>query len=289
MGLDAKKDWRVGVATQAMRTARLPKRYEPEAGYLMTRLGGSGDGGYIIPVGMLANVEYLLSLGLGMDWEFERQFDGFAMLKAVHCYDHTVTRARVYRRSLKAALKTAVGSAPRKQLPRIKLALSYAKFFGQKHVRHYQLAISDQDTDKTRSLKSALQNIQACEGKAFLKCDIEGHEYAIIDQMCQAPRSLMGMVVEFHDIIAEPERFHAAIGQLLERFAIVHIHPNNWGALSPEGVADVLEISLIDREWANSLRSPPPATVGRVSISANPRELDAPNTTKIDDIAVTYR
>src|SRR5438093_7491500 len=99
-----------------MTTARLPKRYEPETGFWMTRLGSRNDGGYVIPAGMPAHVDYLLSFGLGLDCEFEREFDARGKLEAVHCYDHTVTATRVFRKGLGAALGAAVGSRPRKRL-----------------------------------------------------------------------------------------------------------------------------------------------------------------------------
>jgi hypothetical protein len=255
----------------------------------MTRLGSSNDGGYIIPANMPMHVNNLLSFGLGMDCEFERQFDARGNLDAVHCYDHTVTAARVFRKGIGAALSAAIGSRPRKRLLRMKHAVSYATFFGQRHVKHFTLAISDQDTEKTRSCKSALQNISKDGGSTFLKCDIEGSEYLIIDQICDAAPRLTGLVIEFHDIVAEPDKFDTSMERLADKFAIVHIHPNNGGALSPDRRVDVLEISFVNRELKEVVRQmPPPDDDHKWQLSQDPHKLDAPNSKAATDIEIEY-
>jgi hypothetical protein len=241
-----------------------------------------------VPVAAVARSDYLLSFGLSLDWEFERQFDVLAKLKALHCYDHTVARAAIARMGVLAALKGAVGSAPRKRLRDIRLALSYFRFFDGRRIRHFPLAIEARDSASGRSFETALGTLSQGAGGVFLKCDIEGGEYLIAEQVARHCDALTGMAIEFHDIASDPDRLYRALDALMVGFVIVHIHANNSVPLV-KGTADVLEVSFLNRSLAGcSPRELPRTSQGLFRLSMDGRELDAPNSAAAAEIELCY-
>jgi hypothetical protein len=254
----------------------------------MTRVGSAGDGGYVIPAAVLDHTDCLLSFGLGMNCDFERDFQARApRLAALDCYDHTVSRGDFYRMGWDATLRLARGSRLAKRLPAIRHALGYARLFDMSAVtgraRHVRLAIGAEDDAGTRSMTTALAEVTRGEKRhVFLKCDIEGAEYAIVGQIAAAASRLVGCAIEFHDIVADPARFFAALDRLGEAFTIVHVHPNNYGAVSYDGVPDVLEVSLVNTGMREVLRTAPPHD------GTAEGGLDMPNGADVSDIAIAY-
>jgi hypothetical protein len=271
-------------------SASIPRRFQPEPGYLLARLGRENDGGYVVPLRAIMQSDYLLSFGLSLDWTFEEQFTALAPRKGVHCYDHTITRGHVLRLGGIAAMKAAIGSAPRKRLRSVERALSYIRFFSHRRVRHFPLAIEARDSTQSRSFETALDILSSGAGDAFLKCDIEGGEYAIADQISRRQGSLTGLAIEFHDIASDAARFHAVLDQLMSDFIIVHIHANNSVPLGRNGLADVLEVSFLNRSRAEADRgvvSVEGAGNG-LRLSMDGRDLDAPNSTTAAEIELCY-
>lgn len=80
----------------------------------------------------------------------------------------------------------------------------------------------------------------------FLKCDIDGDEYGILDSLIKYSRYFVGIVMEFHDV-NKPENFN-----LLNNFIskmdqkLVHLHVNNYFYYkTAEGnIPDILELSF---------------------------------------------
>ena len=81
----------------------------------------------------------------------------------------------------------------------------------------------------------------------FLKIDIEGAEYRIIDSILKHAESIMGMAIEFHE--TDPYRiiFIDTIKKLQKEFAIVHIHGNNDGPLAIDFLPETLEITFVKK------------------------------------------
>ena len=78
----------------------------------------------------------------------------------------------------------------------------------------------------------------------FLKIDIEGGEYQIIDDILRFSDRITSLVIEFHEA-HDRKRFCNSIKQLQTCFHIVHIHGNNCAPRSPDGLPDVLEITFL--------------------------------------------
>ena len=64
----------------------------------------------------------------------------------------------------------------------------------------------------------------------FLKIDIEGSEYRILDQLIENQKKINGLVIEFHDCDLHFDR----INRFIQSFELdlVHIHVNNYSYIN---------------------------------------------------------
>jgi hypothetical protein len=102
--------------------------------------------------------------------------------------------------------------------------------------------------DNRISIKGILETL-ATE-KIFLKIDIEGWEYRVIDDLLHAPENVLGFVIEFHDVDLHRDRISRFI-ERLSSFRPVHLHANNIAGVDPSGDPIIIEAtfarsSLID-------------------------------------------
>ena len=77
----------------------------------------------------------------------------------------------------------------------------------------------------------------------FLKVDIEGSEYRILDTLVDNKNRISGLVIEFHDCDLHLE----AIKNFLKNFQIklIHIHANNYQPINKKsGLPLVLELTF---------------------------------------------
>jgi hypothetical protein len=95
-----------------------------------------------------------------------------------------------------------------------------------------------------------LKNFLEFKSKHFiLKCDIEGGEYGIIDDIILNYAYFDLMIIEFHGIASDEKKFEVSLLKILNFFHIVNININNNSVtLSKLEVdVDVLEITFINK------------------------------------------
>jgi len=249
---------------------RLPqseRRLQPIALADMVRIGRDHDGGYVLPKILVEEADSLLSLGVYNDWSFEGDFQRLKPALPIDCYDHTIGSKRFKREAWVetlrlAALRGSIGETR----ARWAIARSYESFF-RSSVRHFAKKITNRPaSERETDLTSALNLLGGT--KTLLKMDIEGSEYRMIDQLLVNANRIVGACIEFHDI--EPLRlvFDHAIDRLLEEYAIVHVHANNFGQVADDGLPDVLEITFVNRAMAKAAKPRPTIHIP---------ELDQPN------------
>jgi len=125
---------------------------------------------------------------------------------------------------------------------RVRVLQSYNAFF-RGSVKHFQERIYNRvDLPVDVTLEKVFERIDS--NKVFLKIDIEGCEYRIIEDIGRFAGRISGMVIEFHDIGPLRLVFNAAIARLQNFFEIVHLHANNYGGLAADGVPEVLEVTF---------------------------------------------
>lgn len=178
----------------------------------MIRLGNAGDGGYVVPAQIL-DAQCLISMGLGTNWSFDRDWHDLVPNGHVHAYDGTIDPA-----DFSLSLKTA-----------------YHEFF-QQQVIHYS------ENVHAGNINTVLDRTA---GSTFAKIDIEGGEYEIVSALGQR-QNIIGLVVEFHalDLDDKKQRLKQALSAL-DQFSIVHVHANNFGGIHKDSLPHTLEISFL--------------------------------------------
>ena len=197
--------------------------FKPKSSYELIRLGKDNDGGYLVCPNSISKSTKLISFGLGTDWSFENDVLNFRNIP-IDIYDHTIDNL-----FWKRYVWNAVGKFifRKMSLYNFFLALtkkkSYNNFFSNPNVFHYQRAISAGNLNNAILLDEILMNKNY--KNIFLKIDIEGTEYRVLDDLIKYQNIIDCLVIEFHSIDIHMEK----IVEFIKKFSlsIIHIHANN--------------------------------------------------------------
>jgi hypothetical protein len=174
-----------------MKTINLPKIFKPFYCDDLIRLGKNNDGGYIVNKSDIKKTQKLLSFGIKDDWSFEEDFYKINSC-SIDAYDGTINSDD---------------------------ELKLKSFFNESK-KYFSKNIGNKENE----IKFSSIILDSC----FLKCDIEGSEYDILDDIILNSYKITGMVIEFHDIekydnFNNLTNFISKINQKL-----IHVHINNW-------------------------------------------------------------
>ncbi len=202
----------------------------------LVRIGRAYDGGYTISEKDIIETGHLISLGMSDDWSFE---SGFKLINEVpiSIYDGSISKRFFLKQVIKHILQ--VVNKPIILLKSIKTYLSYISFF-QNEVKHIEKFVG-LDGDGFITMDNVFKETDS--NKIFLKTDIEGGEYRILDSIIENQDRLTGMVMEFHNCDLHLE----LIENFLSKFSLhlVNIHANNYGPIDDRtGLPVVLELSF---------------------------------------------
>ena len=213
----------------------------------LTRLGNEYDGGYIIPEISIVDSDGLISFGYGYDPSFEKDYIKRSE-KKVFIFDHTcgyLNLFLVFIRYLKRFLlfrkkfKDTVFHYNNLKNHHDFVSLKNINFFKKKIVKN-KLHNDEINLDDIISI-SNFKN-------AILKCDIEGSEYEIIQDIIKYEKLFNCIIIEFHNIDKNIEKFKYSINQLLEFYNIVHLHGNNHDPIIDKiNIPSTLEITLVKK------------------------------------------
>ncbi len=243
----------------------------------LSRLGSPHDGGYVVSVRALRRASTLVSLGLSVDWNFERAALALNPGLTIHAYDHTVGPRLFAKSALLSALVLPfrlITLNPRRvktTLRKIGRSLDYFRFF-RGAVRHFQQRVWFNSDDGSVDMATIIARTQApAEHSIFAKIDIEGSEYRIIPTIAEHARLFSGLAIEFHDTDVCAATFNAQIALLRRDFEIVHVHGNNYGGLSLDRRLPLTwELSFLHKDLLDEPVRPYSGPLPRVG-------LDAPN------------
>ena len=124
-----------------------------------------------------------------------------------------------------------------------------------------------------------LSDILADEDRnVFLKCDIEGSEYEILNELIIHSHKFSGIVIEFHDVYEYP------LFNLLSNFIskidlkLIHTHMNNHSYIEATNgyLPGCIELSFTSSK-----------NISLTSVSL-PHKLDMPNTAERDEFRITF-
>ena len=207
-----------------------PKILKPKYNYDLIRIGRDNDGGYLVEKKSLQNTECLISLGINDDWSFEEEF-----LKKkniiIKCFDDVLDEKFL----LKRIIIQFISFFEKRNFGLLKNSISnYFSFLRiKKKIQFNKKRISYNDLNKI--LNQETNNI-------FLKIDIEGHEYRILDDLLINQNKIIGLVIEFHDCDLHLEKITKFLS--LFNLTLVHIHGNNFAELDLNNNIQVLELTF---------------------------------------------
>lgn len=245
---------------------RLPKSFQPFFCSSLVRIGSKYDGGYLVCKEDCFSASGLLSFGLNNNWDLEKDFLRLKELP-IFVFDGSVSLKFWAKRTLLDLIKN-----PLSILPLVKF-LDYFLFFRGNRV-HIKKNVG------FSSLDGSVLNFGAClahfsgEEPVFVKCDIEGSEYRILDELCTHSSRLTGLIIELHDC----DLFLDRIESFIQNFplTLVHCHVNTFSTVRS---ADLLPC-VIELTFSNSTTGTVPAEL--------PHVLDMPNERGMDEFDVNF-
>ncbi len=251
-----------------MITAKLPGIFRHDEVGDLIRLGRDYDGGYVICGKDVQEADFLIGLGINDDWSFETDFAQKNDVPVL-AYDGSINGRQFLWRAIKELRR--VVDKPSLTKRAWKTYFSYTNFF-KGHRRHIEKFVGREKGEHQVSLKEIFDS--TASQKIFLKIDIEGSEYEILDEILNVQNRITGMAIEFHDCGQHLEE----IGSFLERLnlQIVHIHANNYSPLDASLLPAALEISF---------SADPGPSKGACRY---PRALDRPNKASGDEICLSF-
>lgn len=204
----------------------LPKQFKPNHLYELIRLGKNNDGGYLAGKNSVLNSSTLISFGINDDCSFEKEFKNLHNIDVL-CYDHAVGGRfwlKKFRRALRKSLKGEI-----KLLKDFFINIfNYKFFFNRSGSFFYKQRIVGKDDNSLLSgeinIKKIINN-NNLKKNLFLKIDIEGHEYEILDDIISFSSYINGLIIEFHDVDLNLNKIITFISSF--DLKLIHIHPNN--------------------------------------------------------------
>jgi hypothetical protein len=214
----------------------------------LARVGGLGDGGYVIPAQDRYGIEALFSVGISDDWSFERQIAKHSPRCTIYGYDRTsgsVVFAYYFLREILSNRRIDEKLMKLKKWMLLTFAFSF--FWNGSHKFYRKWIVSEKKNEKEVSITEALNKIPA-DKKIGIKIDIEGNEYEIgdqlVDQIRKRSSSVRFIIIEFHDVSENRDRFLSLTKKIQSIFSVAHVHANNFGGVGPDGFPEVIEITF---------------------------------------------
>jgi len=226
----------------------LPKEFKPTHEYELIRLGQDNDGGYLVDEKSINDSKCLITLGLGFDWTFEKDYHNLKR-NPVYCYDHSVNYSTIKKRCRKFFVSYLFRIFKPKYFTQknffkfllrdIFLYKSYIKFFNIHNVEHKEEMIGT--GEKCIKLKKILDQ-RKNDLPAFIKIDIEGSEYRIFDEILLNQDSFTGIGIELHDVDIHLDKIKNFIKKL--NMKLIHIHPQNPAHVAENNIPTQLELTF---------------------------------------------
>ncbi len=260
----------------------LPLVFKPKHEYDLIRLGGNFDGGYLVEKSSIEKSQSLITLGLGYEWRFEKEYKK-KFNKPIHCYDHTVNYSTIKKLSRKILLSTLIRIFKPKylfkkgffsnQIASIFLYKDYKNLFTG-NAFHYTKRVGPGHGPGSEGIN--LEDILKSDitSPHYLKVDIETSEYRILDEILKYQEKFSGIAIEFHDVDLHLEKIENFIKSL--NMTLVHIHPMNQ-ALVVNNIPTQIELTF----------SKNPVKIN--DISKLPHRLDMPGNPSFQEIELKFQ
>ena len=242
----------------------LPIFFKPKKKYSLIRVGKDFDGGYLVGKNTILKSNILISFGINDDWSFEKDFKNINLEARVLCYDDKPILKYLFKKLIISTIFLLSHFNLNKVFILIKNIFCFLK--DKKKLTFIKKKISYGD------LKEIIKDIES--DSIFLKIDIEGFEYRILEEILFYQKKFTGIIIEFHDIDYHKDLIKNFINKL--NLNLVHIHPNNNSLVDYNNDPTCVEITFekkpVESEGAPNL----------------PNELDMKNDPKKKDVLLNF-
>ena len=248
------------------------KNFKPKVVGDLIRLGNKKkDGGYLISKRQIGITKVLIGLGVNYDWTFEEEFKKSNPAIDIYCYDFSVGKFQYFKNFVLSvfnslspntyaniAHKKMEASVIVQPFIDVKTYFEFIKFFDpKKNNFFFQKGISDYSSNKFITIDEMIKNIRNFDDlgddSVFLKMDIEGSEYDILEDVIKYSSKINGLVIEFHNSKQLWTELNFLMDELKQYYEIIHVHGNNCcGYIPNTQIPNLIEISLIKRHLLNN-------------------------------------
>jgi hypothetical protein len=236
-----------------MHNLKLPLIFKPRFKTSLERIGKKNDGGYVIPVRSINETKNLFSFGMYDDWSFELDFHKKNPETKIMVFDKSVNAIFWIKRLIKNFLFLITFRLNfLKFLKSCFTYFSYRFFFLKKKCTHVKKFINSSRDSNQDAINNDFINLNEIlvdykSENFFLKIDIEGNEYRILEDIIQNQKNLLGLVIEFHDCDLMLEHIKKFINKI--NLNLVHIHVNNYGSINQKYFPSVIEFTFSKQKY----------------------------------------
>ncbi len=278
------------------------KNYYPVKTNDLIRIGRNRDGGYIISKRVINKTENLIGMGISLDWSFEKDFKLKNKNIKIFAFDYSISTNdflimtgksinNIFSLKQLSLLKTTSEKIKHFLYPVLyfKTAVAFKAFFKSSHNNYFfQKGIDHQTHDcfiSVDEMFSSIEKINSVKHESlFLKMDIEGSEYKVLPDIYKYADRVNSMVIEFHELKKNWEKFEIIMAALMQQYIIVHIHGNNFaGYIENTKTPDCIELTLTKKSLFTSEEL---SVANSASYPVN--GLDFPCYNKLNDIEIGF-
>lgn len=209
-------------------------KIQPNSQYDLVRIGKNNDGGYLVEKQSWKESEFLISLGINDDWSFEKEFG-----KDFIGIDNQLNIKFLVSRFFKNLIILPIGIFNLGHL--VQTYNSFIKIleYSKLKSKFVQSWFSGPYETENITLKDLFYTLKS--KNVFLKIDIEGSEYRVLQDILTFESRITGMVIEFHDCDIHMDRIIQFIQET--SLTICHYHVNNYGRII-NGIPSLIELTF---------------------------------------------
>ncbi len=249
--------------------ATLPSALQPFKSPELVRYGQKNDGGYLVVSADVDKSDCLISLGISNDWSFDIDFCSQNDCP-IFAYDGSISAKFFLKNAIKTSRFPSQWATARDLF---KTWQEYQKFFQGKR-QHFQKFVGTPAHDSI-TLEEVINQIKSRGlNHPFIKVDIEGSEYRILDELLLVSDITTGLAIEFHDCDLHIQKIIDFVTAY--PLALVHLHANNFSPISESGIPLCLELTFS-------------SSCDRMERAILPHQLDLPNKASAADYVLLFK